>query len=326
MEKIRVALVGAGERASIAVYPAFKDQPDVELVGVCDIDEQRARAAAESFGIPACYGQGGVYDYQRMLAELRPDAVAIIGQPHIMYDLWAYALQNGYHLYIEKPMALTAHQARSLHWMAQQRGLVTQVSFQRRYTPMVRMLHGECLRRGPVVHAICRFYKSANEPHLAARDHMMDDCVHSIDTLRWACGGEIVKIESTCRRVGVPDINYISAALHFDNGAMGYLVNSWSSGKRIFDLEVHSPGVYFHAEHEGKGRLFADGDVEGVEYDTAQVAGSGAFHVFTGVGEAVRDFVQCVKTGRQPEACFQSSVKTMEAAEAILARALLAGE
>lgn len=73
---------------------------------------------------------------------------------------------------------------------------------------MVVKLREECLKRCPIVHAVCKSYI---EPFIGARDHMMDDCVHAIDTLRWICGGEAVKVESHSKRVQTPDINFISA-------------------------------------------------------------------------------------------------------------------
>ncbi len=324
MDKVRVAMVGAGGRANQVIYPAMADQPDVEIVGICDIDMERLNTTADKYGIKNRYGAAGVYEYQKMLTELKPDAVAIIGQPHIMYDLWEWSLKNGFNLLIEKPMALTIHQARMLKYLAEQKKLITQVAFQRRYTPMVMRLRDECLKRGPITHSVCRFYKCQIEAMTGARDHMMDDTVHAIDTLRWINGGEIVKVESHCRRVLVPDINFISATLYFDNGSTGYLINSWCSGKRVFEVEMHAPGIYVTAEHEEKAKMFIDGDVKGVEFDTKEIADSDKFHVYTGDYALVRDFIDGVKTGKQPSACFESSIKTMEAAEIILAQALFA--
>ena len=323
--KVRVVMIGAGARAMQAIYPAMAAQSDVEIIGVCDIDENRRKKAAELYKIPKQYGANGVYEYQNMLKELKPDAVAVIGQPHIMYDIWEWVLKNGFHLLIEKPFALSIHQAKMLTWMANQKNLITQVAFQRRYTPMVVKLREECLKRGPIVHAVCRFYKYLIEPATCARDHMMDDCVHSIDTLRWICGGEVAKVESCCKRIAVPDINFISATLHFDNGAMGYLINSWSSGKRVFEVEMHAPGIYVMAEHENKARLFAENDAVGKEFDTKQMADSDDFYVYTGIYSLVRDFIEGIKLNKQPDACFESSLKTMEIAETILAQALLEG-
>ena len=147
------------------------------------------------------------------------------------------------------------HQARALAYMAEKNNCLTQVSFQRRSTPMVVQLREECLKRGPITHAVCRFYKSEIKRFLGARDRMMDDTVHSIDTMRWMCGGEVVKVESATKRVQTPDINFISATMHFDNGAIGYLINSWSSGRRIFSVEMHAPDICVEAEHERKGYL-----------------------------------------------------------------------
>jgi predicted dehydrogenase len=215
------------------------------------------------------------------------------------------------------------HQARSLAYLADKNGCITQVSFQRRACPMVTMLREECLKRGPIIHAVCKFYKYNIEPFLGARDHMMDDTVHSIDTVRWMCGGEVVGIESTTKRVGVPDINFISATLHFDNGATGFIINSWSSGKRIFGVEMHAPGIYVEAEHERKGYLYADGDVEGVTYDSQEVAGSDELWVYGGFRAKNRQFIGAVQAGRLPPSHFGDAAKTMEIAAKILAQALL---
>ncbi len=173
------------------------------------------------------------------------------------------------------------------------------------------------------MHAECAFYKNEIRPYLQARDHMMDDGVHAIDTLRWICGGEVIGIHSVTKRVQTPDINFISALLEFDNGALGVLLNSWSSGRRIFRVEMHAPGICVEAEHEGKGRLYADGDTQGVEYDTQTVAGSDELFVYGGFQAKNREFVDAVKKGVQPPSNFADAIKTMEVAEKILAQALL---
>jgi len=149
---------------------------------------------------------------------------------------------------------------------------------------------------------------------------MMDDSVHAIDTLRWMCGGEVVNVESVVKRVLVPDINFIMAFLNFDNGALGILMNSWSSGRRIFDVEMQAPGICAEAEHEGKGYLYADGDTKGVEFDTKEVAGSDQNFVYGGFQAKNREFIDCVKSKKLPASNFSDALKTMEVAEVILAQ------
>ena len=319
-KKVRVAMIGAGNMANAVHYPSLASFDDVEIAAICDLDTDRLHTTADKYGVEKRYT-----NYQKMVETIAPDAVYAIGQPHLMYDIWMWCLCQGLHLYIENPLGVNYDQARMLAYAAERHGCITQVSFQRRTCPMVVMLRDECLKRGPITHAVCTFYKCLPEPHLAARDHMLDDGVHAIDTLRWMCGGELAAVESVTRRVLVPDINLILALLRFDNGATGVMMNSWTSGRRVFRVEMHAPGICAEAEHEGKGVLYADGDTKGVEYDTREVAGSNEFYVFGGFQAKNREFIDCVKAGTQPSSNFSDAVKTMEISERILAQALLSG-
>jgi len=318
MDKVRVAMIGAGVMANSVHYPSLARMQDVAFAGICDLDADRLRTTADTYQIEARYT-----DYRRMVEEQAPDAVYAIGQPNMMYDIWTWCLKQGLNLYIEKPMGITLHQARALAYLAEKHGCITQVSFQRRACPIAVTLRAACLKRGPIVHALCRFYKNQPEPYLEARDHMLDDGVHAIDTLRWACGGEVVEVQSEIKRVGTPDYNFISALLRFDNGAIGLLVNSWTSGRRIFAIEMHSHGICAEVELEGKGYLYADGDIHGIQYDTRQVAGSDQLYMFGGFFAKNREFIDAVRSHTLPASHFGDAVKTMEVADRILAQTLL---
>jgi predicted dehydrogenase len=314
---VRIAMIGAGRMANAVHCPSLATFDDVEITALCDIDTERLHTTGDKYGIGRRYT-----DYRRMIEEVTPDGAYAIGPPQAMYDIWVWCLQQGLNLYIEKPMGLTLHQAEVLAHLAEQHGCITQVSFQRRSCPIAVKLRDECLARGPIVHAVCTFYKCNIQPMWSAVDHMMNDGVHAIDTLRWMCGGDVVKVQSLTRRVLVPDINFIAALLHFDNGATGVLMNSWTSGRRMFRIEMHAPGICAEVELEGKGYLYADGDTTGVEYDTRAVSGSDEVYVFGGFRAKNREFIDSLKSGQQPGSNFADAVKTMEVAERVLAQAL----
>ena len=320
LTRVRVAVIGAGAMANAVHYPSLASFDDVEMAGVCDLDAERLQTTADQYGVPGRYS-----DYRRMVEEVAPDAVYAIGQPHLMYDIWVWCLQQGLNLYIEKPMGVNLHQARMLAALAEQHNCITQVSFQRRAVPLLVMLREQCLQRGAVYHAVCTFYKCNLEPMWGARDHMLDDGVHAIDTLRWLCGGEVVRVASATHRLGVPDLNYFTALLEFDNGATGVLMNNWTSGRRVFRVEMHAPGLCAEANPETEGFLYADGDTTGVRYDTREVAGSDQSFIFAGFQAKHREFLDGVKAGRQPASNFSDAVHTMEVAEWILAQDLLRG-
>ena len=318
--KLKVAVIGAGAMANMVHYPSLAAFDDVKIAGICDLDPIRLNTTADRYAV-----DGRFASYTEMVEQTAPDAVYAIGQPQHMIDIWLWCLEQGLNLYIEKPMGLTIHQARSLAHVAEQKGCITQVSFQRRSCPMVVHLRDECLKRGPINHAVCEFYKCEPRAYLGARDHMMDDGVHAIDTLRWMCGGEVTAVQPVARRIGTPDINFFTALLHFDNGAVGMLINSWTSGRRIFRVQMHAPGICAEAEHENLGFLYADGDTAGTRFDTREFAGSDEFHVFGGFQAKHREFLDCVREKRLPQSHFGDAVKTMEVAERILAWALMHG-
>ncbi|MBV7329555.1 Gfo/Idh/MocA family oxidoreductase [Chloroflexi bacterium TSY] len=315
---VRVAMIGAGGMSNRVHYPSLASFDDVTIAAICDIDDARLQETAERYQV-----EGRYHDYRKMVEEVAPDAVYAVGPPHIMFDIWTWCLSEGLNIYIEKPMGINLHQARVLAHLAEEKGCITQVSHQRRSCPMIVQLRNECLKRGPITHAVCTFYKCEPRPFINARDRMMDDGVHAIDTLRWMCGGEVVEVVGHTKQVGTPDINFLSAFIHFDNGATGLLLNSWTSGRRTFRVEMHAPGICAEGEHEGKAYLYADGDTTGVEYDTRQVAGSDEFHVFGGFQTKNRNFIDAIKNRTQPESCFADAIKTMEVAEIILAQSLL---
>jgi virulence factor len=320
-EKVRVAVIGAGMMANMVHYPSLSSFEDVELAGICDLSTTALHNTADKYGIINRYT-----NYREMIEEVKPDAVYAIGPPHIMYDIWKWCLEQGQNLYVEKPLGVTLHQAQAMAYLADKNNCITQVSFQRRNSSLANLLREECLKRGPITHAVCKFYKSDIRPYLEARDRMLDDGVHSIDTLRWMCGGEVVRIDSAVKRIQVPDINFFSATLHFDNGATGFMINSWSSGRRIFSVEMHAPGICAEAELEKKGIIYADNIKNGIEYDVREVAGGEELYKYGGFLAKNREFIDAVKSGRKPSSHFGDAVKTMEVAEKILAQAILEGK
>jgi len=319
LRKVRVAMIGAGAMANRVHYPSLASFEDVEIAAICDLDAERLNKTADKYGVEKRYS-----NYRQMIEEIAPDAVYAIASPDIIYQVWVWCLEEKQNLFIEKPMGLTVHQARVLAHLAEKNGCITQVGFQRRAAPIAVKLREECLKRGPIYHAVCTFYKSGLSLVLNALGNMMNDGVHAIDTLRWMCGGEVKKLHTATRCVKVPDINHIVALVEFDNGATGMLLTSWASGRRIFRVEMHSPGICAEADIEGKGHIYADGDTKGVEYDTREVAGSEQFFVFGGFQAKNREFINCVKSGKQPGSNFSDAVKTMELAGKILAQTLLA--
>ena len=80
-----------------------------EIAAVCDRDAQAAQNAARQFGAKQVYG-----DYEETIASANIDAVGMAVGPEIHYRATLAAIRRGIPVFLEKPPAGTAAQAREL--------------------------------------------------------------------------------------------------------------------------------------------------------------------------------------------------------------------
>ncbi len=313
---VRIAMIGAGGRAQSAHYPALNALPGAQLVAVCDVDEGRRRAAAERFSIGADYD-----DYVEMIEREKPDAVYAIMPPHHLYDVAATVMEMGCHLFIEKPPALTTEQTRQMALIARRQKVLTGVTFQRRFAPVIRQGKARCAARGAIHTAHASFYKNmlgAAPYYRGAADILTCDGIHAVDTLRYLCGGEVESVASDSRRLEADHWNVHQALVKFSSGATGLLLVNFMTGRRMFTVEVHAPAISFFGDPEEGGQIFADGQNEAVEkLDPFELSGSQEdYHAF-GAYDINQHFIDCVQKGKQPETNFEDAVKTMELVDAV---------
>src|SRR5262249_41600070 len=157
--RVRVALIDAGSMATNYHYPSLTSFPDVELTAICDLVPEKAQRAAERFGIPRVYS-----DYRQMLAEVEPRAVYAIMPPQYLYEPALEVLKQGRHLFVEKPFALTTHQARMLTYAAAEHQCLTMVGFQRRFVPAMTALRRRGEERRPIGFVEGDFLEAAELP------------------------------------------------------------------------------------------------------------------------------------------------------------------
>ena len=297
-------------------YPSSNANPDAKIVAVADLDEERLQTITEEYGIPGQYT-----DYKQMIEKEKPDVVYAIMSPQYLYDVAATVLEMGCNLVVEKPPAINSEQTRQLAILARKNKVLTGVTFQRRYCPVVRRGKALCEERGPVHSAVSTFYKYAvgGKPYSRGEiDILSVDAVHAVDTLRYLCGGEVVSVASDVRRLDAEHCNIHMALVTFSSGATGVLLTNWMTGRRIFSVEIHGPGISVFGDPEEGGQVFADGKVEPVEIlDPFQLCGSDEEFWAYGPYDTNAHFMKCIQTGKQPDTNFEDGIKTMGLVDAI---------
>ena len=128
--KFRAGMVGAGNICEFHVAAVKKLAPDVELIGVTDLDAARAQANAEKWGTTAHK------DLDALIAA-GANVIHVLTPPAAHARVAIAALERGCHVLIEKPIAEDVEDARRIGALARQKGLVATVNHSLLYDPQV---------------------------------------------------------------------------------------------------------------------------------------------------------------------------------------------
>ncbi len=109
MKKVRWGVLGAAKIATTKVIPAMQLAEVCDVTAIASQSLEKARAAAEPLNIPKPYG-----DYAALLRDPDIDAVYIPLPNHLHVPWSIKALQANKHVLCEKPIALSAVEAREL--------------------------------------------------------------------------------------------------------------------------------------------------------------------------------------------------------------------
>jgi len=131
--KLRTVLLGMGAGAEHLMLPGLTTLPGIDLVAGCDPSAAAREGAGARWHISRLYD-----DPAKMLAEEKPDLVAISTPPQTHYDLAKLALSGGAHLFCEKPFVQSLAQADELIALARAQGRHIVVNNQYYQMPIFR--------------------------------------------------------------------------------------------------------------------------------------------------------------------------------------------
>jgi len=140
-DPVRWGVLGAADIAVTKVIPAMGRSALSKVTAIASRSAERARATADSLGIPTSYGS-----YEELLADPEIEAV-YIPLPNHLHAEWAIAaIEAGKHVLCEKPMATTSADAVAMIEAAERAGVKLMEAFMYRLHPLwveVRRLLGE---------------------------------------------------------------------------------------------------------------------------------------------------------------------------------------
>ncbi len=312
-EKVKIGFIGAGGMANAVHYPSLAKMEDVEIVGICDLDEKRLNETAEKYKI-----RNRFTDYKEMIRKTSLDAVYIIMPPHHLFDIVIECLKNKLNIFVEKPPGVMKEQTKQIALLAEKNHCLSMVSFQRRFSPVTVKARSIVEERGPIIQCMVTFVKNyTGGPYYdGASDILTCDVIHAVDNLRWMCG-EVKRLRASVRNLYMDYDNSFNAIVEFESGAIGFLVSNFIVGKRIFSQEMHSKGISAYIEPEVRAVIYKDNKEEGIILESSEVAGSKELYHIGGFYAENRHFIDCLKDKKNPMTNFTDACKTMELVDRI---------
>ena len=234
MASLKAAVIGAGNHGS-GHLQMIADEPEMRLVGVADLDEQRLAAAA------AYEPEVAVTDYREMLDRARPDVVYVVTLPGQLLPIVRECLGRGIHTSVEKSPGNTSADTAAMIEAEAASTAMAIASFNRRYFPQILAVKRLALARGGPVHAAATYNKDPSDRVVEnMRRGLMPpalicDSIHHIDLLRWLVGdtmettGVITHVHAETYRSS-PARERHNAVITFANGARAVLMSHFRRG------------------------------------------------------------------------------------------------
>src|SRR5499426_4290985 len=233
---MRVAVIGVGH---VGKHHArvYAELPNVELVGVVDIVESRADETSR-----LCK-TASFTDYRELFGKIDAASVAVPTIDHAW--LGADLLEHGIDVLVEKPIASSAEQARTLIDAATLNKRVLQVGHVERFNPVVAAARE--LATKPQFFEIHRL--AACSPRSLDIDVVLDLMIHDIDVVLSLVASPVREV----RAVGIPVLSQkpdiANARVEFEDGCVANFTASRVSFEKTRKLRFFQPHDYISVDY-----------------------------------------------------------------------------
>lgn len=314
LEKVGIGVVGVG----IGSYhiQGYKQCPEAEVVAVCDVNQARAQATADQYGIANVYT-----DYAEMLNRSDIDAISVCTPNFLHAPMAIAAFEAGKHVICEKPLAMTPAEGEAMVAAAKKSGKLFMTAFNNRFRGDTQVLkkfieNGDL---GDIYFAKTGWIRRKGVPgmgswftrkSMSGGGPLIDIGVHVLDLTLWLMGNPkaVTATGTTYAKFGptgngsgswgVADASggfdvedLASAFIRLDTGATIMLEASWASHVKGDAIYTNLCGTKGGADLEPL-RIYTD--MNGVPSDITP-----SFPQLAGHLMEIRHFVDCLTKGTE---------------------------
>ena len=310
-----IGLAGVGR----AHVDRWDENPDAELVSVCDIVPQIADDFASQYGVK------GYTSTEEMLDTEDLTAISICTPPKIHLALTRAAAERGIHVLCEKPMASTVADCQEMVDVCKSAGVVLQIGHKKRFIPpllrLKELTEGEF---GPIQYMVHRYPHPgmSNKDWFWAEDDgggpILENAVHAADILGFLMGD----VERVYAEGGTffaphrkPQIDCAMFTLRFKSGAIG-VVNAGMVSMGEFNFED-----FYAANENGVAEVTGGFDrVDTLHYsfrNDPETLHEENYLDFDSFRAEIEHFIECIQTGSEPRASGEAGMKAVAICRAV---------
>ncbi|MEA3521927.1 MAG: Gfo/Idh/MocA family oxidoreductase [Campylobacterota bacterium] len=235
---IKIAIIGMGIMGKNH-YRVFKEIPEVEICALCDVVQN------EEYEAPF------YTDVETMLDEVSPEAV-IIAVPTFLHKTVALqCIERGIHIFIEKPAASTADDAKIIAKAAAMKGIRSCVGHVERFNPVVQGLKSEL--EGKEIYSVAITRVGPFPPRIADVGVLTDLSVHDIDLIRFITGKNILdKVIFKSRKIHNHHEDNAVLGFELENSIIANITTNWLTPFKKRRIEVACKEAYYEADLMGQ--------------------------------------------------------------------------
>jgi len=321
--KPKIVLVGVGRfgKNHLRVLKELEDDGLCTLYGVVDKRVEVLESIKKTYGVSTT---SNLADFLNSEA----DAVDVVTPSDTHFEICKECLASGKHVLVEKPLTTCYSDARKLVKFAAKRNRILMVGHIFRYNAAVKKIK-ELIRSGELgkIYYMFGHYMGFKDPR-AELGALLNFAIHHIDIYDYLF--DEIPEEATCKTahfLGRKEFEDLAiTVLKYSNGALGIIESGWLPPGDYRDLTVVGSKKSLTSDLARQTIVVHDLHVE-EQNDTLKAVDKGSSDVGVKFEEPLRlelkDFVECIKTGRKPLANDQVALRTIMIAEKALESARL---
>lgn len=290
----------------------YSELVGAELVGVHDVDPERAGDVASR------YGGDTFTDVGELFAEVDAASVAVPTAYH--REIALSGLDAGCHLLVEKPVASTIEEAEEIRDQAEETDLVVQVGHVERFNPVFEFLR-ERLEDDSVISINARRLGPFS-PRVARDSVALDLMIHDLDIVMALMGEYPEEVAAMGTKRKSDTLDYATAHLRFSNGCIATVEASHLSTEKVRTLEATFPDSFAVADYQEQSLDIYRSGTGGYEetsegYCTEQVIEKPYINHREPLKEELEHFIGCVERGEEPRVGVDDGIRALRLATKI---------